>query len=128
MIIRTLTALFILISTSVFAANIPAGINLAKEQVLNVGLGAEAPTLDPQKIQDLYSSRVANDLFEPLYTFNEIGEEIPGVADSYKISADNLTYTFHIRDNAKFSDGTPITANDVVFSLRRIVDPQVASA
>lgn len=57
----------------------------------------------------------------------EDGTIIPGVAERYEVSKDQLTYTFHIRSNAKFSDGSPITADDVVFSIRRIVDPKVAS-
>ncbi|MGY3804088.1 peptide ABC transporter substrate-binding protein [Pigmentibacter ruber] len=111
-----------------FAAEVPAGVKLSSKQVLNVGIGAEVPSLDPQKAQDTVSARVLYDLFEGLLVENEKGEINPGVANKWEISKDGLTYTFHIRPEAKFSDGSPITADDAVFSVRRLVDPKLASA
>ncbi|WP_240473945.1 ABC transporter substrate-binding protein [Salinivibrio socompensis] len=53
---------------------------------------------------------------------NPEGEVVPGLAKDWEISDDGLKYTFHLRD-AKWSDGEPITADDVIFTLRRVVDP-----
>lgn len=114
-------------SFNAFAAEVPAGTKLASKQILNVGNGAEAPTLDPQKGQDNVSSRITFDLFESLLNEDEIGNIVPGVASKWDVSKDGLTYTFHLRPNVKFSDGTPITAQDAVFSIQRLVDPKVAS-
>lgn len=110
-----------------YGAEVPKGTKLAKDQVLNLGNGTEVPTLDIQKVEDTQGARVCSDLYEGLLTEAEDGTITPGIASKYEISKDQLTYTFHIRDNAKFSDGTPITADDVVFSFRRVVDPKVAS-
>ncbi|KAB8032072.1 peptide ABC transporter substrate-binding protein [Fluviispira multicolorata] len=114
-------------SHSAFAADVPPGTKLAADQVLNVGVGSEAPSLDPQKMQDNVSSRIGEDLFEGLVSTNDAGELVPGVAEKWDVSGDGLTYTFHLRNNAKFSDGSPITAEDVVFSFQRIVDPKTGS-
>ncbi|WP_186649090.1 peptide ABC transporter substrate-binding protein [Fluviispira vulneris] len=114
-------------SQSVFAAEVPAGTKLAAKQILNVGVGDEVPSLDPQKMQDVVSSRIADDIYEGLLSTTEAGELAPGVADKWEVSADGLTYTFHLRSNAKFSDGSPITADDVVFSYQRLTDPKTGS-
>ncbi len=122
----TFVSLFTIIM-NVYAAEIPAGTKLAPKQILNVGIGSEAPTLDPQKAEDTVSARVLYDLFEGLTSENEKGGIAPGIASKWDISKDGLTYTFYIRPNAKFSDGSPITAEDVVFSYRRLVDPKTAA-
>ena len=115
------------LTINAYAAEVPAGTKLAKKQIFNVGIGAEAPTLDPQKGQDNVSARIGYDLYEGLATENEKGDIVPGIASKWDISKDGLTYTFYIRPNAKFSDGSPITAEDAVFSIRRLVDPKLAS-
>lgn len=124
-----LSSLFpLLLTTSQsFAAEVPAGVKLSKKQIFNVGIGSEVPTLDPQKAQDNVSGRVLFDLFEGLLNENEKGEIIAGIADKWEVSKDGLIYTFHLRNNAKFSDASPITAEDAVFSIRRLVDPKTAS-
>jgi oligopeptide transport system substrate-binding protein len=109
------------------AAEVPTGTKLAERQILNIGIGAEAPTLDPQKAEDNVSARVLYDLFEGLTVENEKGEIVPGIASNWDISKNSLVYTFHIRPNAKFSDGSLITAEDAVFSYRRLVDPKTAA-
>jgi len=115
------------VANVITATHLPAGVKLASDQTFNVSIGAEVPTLDPQKIQDNVSARVADDLYESLVTENEEGDIVPGLAISWNLSSDSLVYTFQIRTDAKFSDGAPITADDVVFSIRRLVDPKVAS-
>lgn len=110
-----------------FAAEVPPGTKLSNQQILNVGIGSEISTLDPQKVQDVISYRLTYDLFEGLTTENEKGDIVPGIADKWEVSKNSLIYTFHIRNGAKFSDGSPITAEDVVFSFQRLVDPKTAS-
>jgi oligopeptide transport system substrate-binding protein len=89
--------------------------------------GDDAPTIDPTISQDTTSSRVLYDLFEGLTSFDQNLKVIPGLAQSWDLSSDAKTYTFHLRPNLKFSDGTPITAKDVVFTWQRLVDPKTSS-
>lgn len=98
-----------------------------EDNIINIDMGAEVPTLDPQLVEDLNATRVANDLFEGLVTLNQSDDPIPGLAKSWDISKDGKTYTFHLRDNIKFSNGTPITAQDFVTSWQRLVNPKTGS-
>jgi oligopeptide transport system substrate-binding protein len=65
--------------------------------------------------------------FETLLIVDKDNKIVPGQAETYDISKDGLTYTFHLRDGLKWSDGTPLTANDFVFSWKRLSDPNVAA-
>lgn len=95
--------------------------------MLRIDVGSEVPTLDPTLGQDNVSARISYDLFEGLVSFDQQNNVVPGLAYKWKISADGKTYTFYLRDNLKFSDGSPITSADVVYSLRRLSDPKTAS-
>ncbi|WP_114392266.1 peptide ABC transporter substrate-binding protein [Oleisolibacter albus] len=95
--------------------------------ILNRGNQAEPTSLDPHKGTDTQSSRIAYDLFEGLMTFGPDGKIIPGVAERWEISADGLVYTFFLRADSVWSDGTPVTAEDFVFAWRRLVDPKTTS-
>ncbi|MDD3266651.1 MAG: peptide ABC transporter substrate-binding protein [Burkholderiales bacterium] len=95
---------------------------------IRIDVGAEVPSLDPTKAEDVNSVRIMYDLFAGLLDFNQKNEIIPGMAKSWDISADGKTYTFHLRDGLKFSDGSPITAKDFVYSWQRLVDPKVGSS
>ncbi|WP_192482850.1 MULTISPECIES: peptide ABC transporter substrate-binding protein [Cysteiniphilum] len=97
------------------------------KDTLIVGVGTGVPTLDPQLVNDTTSGRVVDDLFEGLTTENQSNKAVPGVAKSWDISKDGTVYTFHLRDNAKWSNGKPVTAEDFVFSLRRAVTPETAA-
>jgi len=97
------------------------------QMVLNRGNQAEPTSLDPQKGTDVQSARIGYDLFEGLLTFGPDGKAIPGAAEKWTISADGLTYTFTLRADGKWSDGTPVTAADFVFAWQRLVDPKTAS-
>lgn len=101
--------------------------NKQAQDTLNIDIGAEASTLDPALIEDINSERVAYDLYSTLATVDQTGKIIPGLAESWDIAGNNKEYIFHLRPNAKFSDGTPITADDVVFSWQRIADPKIGS-
>ncbi|WP_312833415.1 peptide ABC transporter substrate-binding protein [Sedimentibacter saalensis] len=95
------------------------------KKVLRYSLTADAPTLDPQLMNSIPSSTVGFHIYEGLMR-NHIGEIQPGMAESYDISEDGKTYTFHLRD-AKWSDGVEIKAQDYEYAMRRLVDPATAS-
>lgn len=99
----------------------------ADKTTINVDTGDDAPTIDPAMTQDTTSARVLYDLFAGLMDFDQKNQPIPGLAEKYEVSADGKVYTFHLRDGLKFSDGTPLTANDVVFTWQRLADPKTAS-
>ncbi|CAO1660755.1 MULTISPECIES: peptide ABC transporter substrate-binding protein [Salinicola] len=98
-----------------------------EKQVLRRANGAEPSTLDPQLATGTWESAIITDLFEGLVARDASGETIPGVASSWERSSDGLHYTFHLRDDAKWSDGTPLTAEDFVYSWRRILSPELAA-
>ena len=95
----------------------------AKADAIHIGLGPAPDTLDPHKAGSVYSATVLRELFEGLVMRDAEANLIPGAAESWTISADGLTYTFKLRADAKWSDGSPVTAEDWVWSWRRAVDP-----
>jgi ABC-type oligopeptide transport system substrate-binding subunit len=94
------------------------------EKVLTRGNGGEPATLDPHATDARTESNILRDLFEGLVVYGSQGQIIPGIAESWDISDDNLTYTFHLRPDAKWSNGDPITSDDFVYSLRRAIAPR----
>src|SRR5690606_31940842 len=72
-------------------------------------------------------SNIGRSLFEGLVAEAPNGDLIPGVAESWEISEDGKTYTFHLRANARWSNGDPVTAGDFVYGMRRSVDPKTLS-
>jgi oligopeptide transport system substrate-binding protein len=84
-------------------------------------------TLDPQRNSDTSGSAVLRNLFEGLMNEDTNGNVVPGAASSYDVSADKMLYTFHLRDDAKWSDGSPVTAHDFVYAWQRLADPKTAS-
>ena len=109
-----------------YAAEVPSGTVLAEKQELVRHIKDEPASLDPAKAVGLPEIQVIRDLFEGLVNQNEKGELVPGVATRWQ-SNDNRVWTFTLRDNAKWSDGTPVTAQDFVYSWRRLVDPKTTS-
>lgn len=109
-----------------WAADVPAGTKLAADQSLVRHIKDEPASLDPVKAVGLPEIQVIRDLFEGLVNQNEKGQLEPGVATKWQ-SNDNRTWTFTLRDNARWSDGTPVTAQDFVYSWQRLVDPKNTS-
>jgi ABC-type oligopeptide transport system substrate-binding subunit len=99
----------------------------AAEKVLRIANMAEPETLDPHKSSTVNESNILRNLFEGLVVLDPSGKVTLGVAESFSISEDGLTYTFRLRANAKWSNGEPVTAGDFVYSLRRIEDPKTRS-
>lgn len=113
--------------STAWAAEVPAGTQLAKTQELVRHIKDEPASLDPMKAVGLPEIQVIRDLFEGLVNQNEKGELVPGVATKWH-SNDNRVWTFTLRDNARWSDGTPVTAADFVYSWQRLVDPKNTSS
>ncbi|MDE9452905.1 oligopeptide ABC transporter substrate-binding protein OppA [Xenorhabdus bovienii] len=109
-----------------FAAQVPAGVQLAEKQVLVRNNGSEPQSLDPHKIEGVPESNIARDLFEGIVINGSNGEILPGVATHWE-NQDFKVWTFHLRKDAKWSNGDPVTAQDFVYSWRRLADPNTAS-
>ncbi|MGR3803238.1 MAG: peptide ABC transporter substrate-binding protein [Marinibacterium profundimaris] len=103
------------------------GEQLADDQTFTYRVLDELSSLDPQIVEDVIGSEFARDLFEGLMSQDEDGNLVPGVATDYDVSDDKLTYTFHLRPEAVWSNGDPVTASDFVFAWRRAADPETAS-
>ena len=93
---------------------------------LRIANSGEPDTLDPHHVSGIWENRIVGDMFMGLTTEAADGSVIPGAAESWQVSDDGLIYTFTLRDHT-WSDGTPVTADDFVFALRRILDPAQAA-
>jgi oligopeptide transport system substrate-binding protein len=91
------------------------------------GLDVEPATLDPHKANLVSEGWVLGDLMEGLTTEAPDASPMPGGATDWQTSPDGLVWTFHLRRNARWSDGVPVTAVDYVYGLQRVLDPKVAS-
>ena len=97
------------------------------EQKIVYNLGADPKTLDPQLNSAVDGSTVIHNAFEGLMREDENSKIIPGTAEKYELSDDGTVYTFHLRDNAKWSDGKPVVAEDFVYAWKRALNPEVAA-
>lgn len=111
---------------SAFAADVPAGVQLADKQEIVKNNGSEVQSLDPHKIEGVPENNVTRDLMEGLANNNPDGSIVAGVAESWD-NQDFKVWTFHLRKDAKWSNGQPVTAQDFVYSWQRVVDPKTAS-
>jgi oligopeptide transport system substrate-binding protein len=98
------------------------------DQVLHRISEAEPETLDPQKSSASGSLAIDRDMFVGLVTLDPEEHVVPGAAESWEIAPDGKTWTFHLRHDDKWSTGEPVTADDFVYSFRRLVDPKTAAA
>ncbi|SHG84504.1 peptide ABC transporter substrate-binding protein [Cognatishimia maritima] len=115
------------LSSQAIAANVPAGTKLADDQTYTYRMLDESSSVDPQLVEDTDGSGIVRDLFEGLYNQDGNGKSVPGVALGHTVSDDNMTYTFTLRQDAKWSDGNPVTAHDFVYAWKRAVTPELAS-
>ena len=95
--------------------------------ILRRASAVEPESLDPHKSAGGFEQLIETDLFEGLTTYDAASKAIPGVAARWDVSPDGLIWTFHLRPDAKWSDGTPVTADDFVAGFQRLVDPATAS-
>lgn len=116
----------LLAGNAAMAAVVPAGVQLAEKQTLVRNNGSEVQSLDPHKIEGVPESNISRDLFEGLIISDVEGKPSPGVAEKWG-NKDFKVWTFHLRKDAKWSDGSPVTAQDFVYSWQRLADPNTAS-
>lgn len=99
-----------------------------KNQVIHLGNLSEPSDLDPQTISSHQEANIALAFFEGLVQYDpKTSEPIAAVAERWETTADNLTWTFHLRPNAKWSNGDPVTAHDFVFAYQRMLMPALAA-
>ena len=124
---RALTTLQRLGSATIVAAMTFGAFAAQAEVTFHRGNTGEPETLDPHLTSTTYEAHILHDLLEGLVVQDAGGALVPGAAESWEISEDGLEYVFHIRDNAKWSNGDPVTAGDFAFSLRRILTPETGA-
>ena len=98
-----------------------------KPEYLRYVIGEDPQSLDPRKALGVPEGTVLYQIYEGLLTYDKKGNLVPGVAESWEVSADGLTYTFKLRDNARWSNGEPVTAKDFVYSWKSTLSPELAS-
>lgn len=97
------------------------------EKILSVQVGPNPETIDPALNSAVDGGNMLLHSFECLLAVDKDGKLIPGQAETWETSEDGLTWTFHLRDGLKWSDGSDLTANDFVYSWKRVCDPNVAA-
>ncbi|MDR4344167.1 peptide ABC transporter substrate-binding protein, partial [Bacillus anthracis] len=97
------------------------------KQVINLTEVSEIPTMDTTLASDAASSKVMNNTMEGLYRLGKGDKLVPGVAKSHTKSEDGKKYTFKLREDAKWSNGDPVTAKDFVYAWQRAVNPDTAA-
>jgi oligopeptide transport system substrate-binding protein len=108
------------------AAVLPPGVQLSPKQELVRNNGSEPETLDPALAESVGANNIMRDLFEGLTANDAAGHIVPGVAESWK-QMNPTTWVFKLRQNAKWSNGDPVTAQEFVYGIRRFLDPKTAS-
>lgn len=106
------------------AAGLPDDAAPPDQQILHISL-PEGKHFDTSRNE--YEGFLTDDVWEPLVWLDADSKPYPAAADSWEVSQDGLTWTFHLRKDAKWSDGSPVTADDWVFSFRRLLDPKTAN-
>ncbi len=99
----------------------------AADQVLTIAWGAEPPSLDPGLATDVTSSNILLNIMDPLVTLGGDLEPVPGLAESWDVSEDGKTVTFHLRSDGKWTNGDPVTAEDFEWSWKRTISPDLAA-
>ncbi len=97
-------------------------------QELHLGNGSEPPTIDPAAVTDLVSFRIMRDIWEPLIDYDATTNQlVPAAAERWEMREDGLEYIFYIREDAKWSNGDPLTAHDFEYGIRRYLEPAMAA-
>lgn len=105
----------------------PEAVTFDAANTLHRGNGPEPESLDPQSARTDAASNIVRDLFEGLTTVTADGHIVGAAAESWTVSEQGLVYTFLLRADARWSNGDPVTAQDFVFALQRLVDPATAA-
>jgi oligopeptide transport system substrate-binding protein len=100
----------------------------AANQTMTIAWGAEPPSLDPGLATDTTSSNVLLNIMDPLVRLDpKTNEAVPSLAESWDVSEDGKTVTYHLRQDGKWTNGDPVTANDFVYSWKRTLSPELAA-
>ncbi len=126
-VMRLIRTFVLLATLGVVAACGGSGDAVDTTSVLNRGISTEPESLDAHKARSTQAADVLRDIGEGLVAYTANGELTPGVAESWDVSDDGLTYTFHLRSNARWSNGETVTAAHFVYGLRRLVTPATAA-
>ena len=115
--------------TAMFAALLLllCGAGALAEAKITFQMSGEPECMDPTLNDYSSGSYALQSLFRGLYKYTADGSLEPAMAQSYEVSEDGCTYTFHLREGLKWSDGTPLTAKDFEYSWKRVLDPEVGS-
>lgn len=105
----------------------PLVVANANENSINLSISSEPPTIDPALGTDTTSGAVIDNVFEGLTAVTPDGEIVPAAAESWDVSEDGLTYTFHLRENGKWSNGDPVVAGDFEYGWKRVLNPETIS-
>ena len=103
------------------------GAGVLAEAKITFQMSGEPECMDPTLNDYSSGSYALQSLFRGLYKYTADGSLEPAMAQSYEVSEDGCTYTFHLREGLKWSDGTPLTAKDFEYSWKRVLDPEVGS-
>ncbi|MDO5713753.1 MAG: peptide ABC transporter substrate-binding protein [Tissierellia bacterium] len=96
-------------------------------KILRTNNHSEPGSLDPALARGTHESWILQHIFEGLMKYNEKNEVVPAMAEKVDVSDDGITYTFHLRDDVKWSNGDPVTAEDFEFAWKRVLDPELGS-
>lgn len=116
---RLLTLLLLIIFGAAFAQQ--------SGGILRAGMQTDPVGLDPHLTSATATRNMMENVYDTLVMLDSTGQIVPGLAESWESSEDGLTWTFNLREGVTFHNGDPLTASDVVFSINRIKDPEVAS-
>ena len=97
------------------------------KKILTIQLGPDVESIDPALNSAVDGANYILFAFDNLLKMDKDGKVVPGLAEKYEVSDDQLTWTFHLRDGLKWSDGSALTSDDFVYSWQRLVDPNVAA-
>lgn len=117
--LKSLTKVYAtLASAALLLATVPAGttVHAQSDRVVRIAMVSEIDSLDPHLSSGTDTGSMLDNMHDGLIDYDEAGEIIPNLAENWEISEDNLTYTFHLVQDATFHNGDPVTANDVVWS------------
>jgi oligopeptide transport system substrate-binding protein len=122
-------ALILLLAVAAYggSGNSSSGAKKAAKQEITVNWAAEPPSLDPGLATDTTSSNILLNIMDPLVKLDEKLQPTPALAESWDVSANGKTVTFHLRPDGRWTNGDPVTARDFEFSWKRTISPELGA-
>ncbi|HEY8362216.1 MAG TPA: peptide ABC transporter substrate-binding protein [Tissierellaceae bacterium] len=121
------TIMSLLLVMTILITGCSGGKTDTNKKILRTNNSSEPGSLDPALAQGTHESWILDHVFEGLFKKSEDGTVVPGMAESYTLADDQVTYTFKLRDDIKWSNGEPVTAYDFEFAWKRALDPALAA-